>query len=324
MKGRDKGGGALPDGDALDGRRDCARGDWCSSDEAVTRWEDGQRIVTPERGYRPFCDSDRAAIRDALASFPRRWTDLTRELGERASATAQRRASRESAPMEYRADVDALMRLMVDSCVSWHDRVAAVPGAGLEPFPGAPDPEKQAEMRFRRGFYILAGCADALAPRLDVLVGLPPAPMSRTLSATAWAEVLARIPRACEHYPSASRLRTLGSGDAEIVTWLDGTRAGLEILHLDYRCQSTLGEIPPKAEPLDGVRCYKCQQVNTLVRAELPSDPAATVYWSRCKRRSCGHQLTERQYQQHVARLYAAEGGRIITPVLEFAVPGAE
>jgi hypothetical protein len=293
-------------------QRDCGRGDYCSSDKAVTRWADGQREVTPDTSYQAFCDTDRAEIRDALAAFPARWDDLAAELGEHGAGSQDRHGKMASAPMEYRGDVDALMRLLADTVLSWHARVALIPAAGVEPFPGL-----DSGTRFRCGHRILSEASADLTPRLDALIGLPAERMLRTVTAACWDDLLAGTPEACARFPGALRKFTLESGEVVISTLLDGARAGLEILHLDYRCRDILGETDPKPETLDGVRCYRCQEVNTLVRAELPEKPGDPEYWSRCRKRSCGHQMTEAEYRRHVGRLFAAEGGRIITPVLE-------
>lgn len=295
-----------------DDQRPCARGDFCASENTVTRWADGQREVTPDTSYRAFCDADRAAIRDALAAFPGKWDQLAAELGEHGSDRQHQRGKLPSAPMEYRGDVDALMRLLTDILLSWHARIAEIPGAGVEPFP-----PMDARARFRGGGNVLYWAAHDLAPRVDALIGLGPRLMLRTISPARWRDLLAVDPAAVAMLPGAHREATLESGEVIVSARLDGTRAGLEILSLEYRCRAVLGETDPKAESLDGVRCYKCQQPNTLVRADPPEKPGDPEYYSRCRRGSCGHQMTEAEYRRQVARLFAAQGGRIITPVLE-------
>jgi hypothetical protein len=301
-----------------DGQRDCARGDYCSSDKAATRWVDGKREVTPDTSYQAFCDTDRAAIRDALAGFPARHDQLTAELWEHGGDRHRQHGKAAAPPLEYRADVDALMRSLTDTLMSWHGRVAEIPGAEVASYP-----ELDSETRFRCGHRILSEIRTDLVPRLDALLALPPGRMLRTVSPASWRDLLAGEKEASARFPGARRAAALESGEVVIQASLDGTRAGLEILHLDYRCLAILGETDPKPEALDGVRCYRCQQVNTLVRADPPGKPGDPEYYSRCRRRSCGHQMTEVEYRRQVGRLYAAQGGRIVTPMLEPADSGA-
>jgi hypothetical protein len=286
-----------------DEQRPCARGDWCTSDDTITRWEDGKRAVTPARGPRTFCETDRAEIRDALASFPRKWDQLHAELRKLSTGGQQHRGKASAPPLEYRADVDALMRLLADIAISWNDRVGQTPGTGVDVFP-----DLDAETRFRCGYRIVAEAARQLRPRLDTLLGLPPGWMVRVIPAWLDDDQLAR-------WPDAEVVAADASGPV-VRTRLDGAAAGLEILHLDYRCRSVLGETDPKPESLDGVRCYNCHRMS-LRRADPPQKADDPEWYSQCRRAVCSHKMTEPDYRTHVARLAATARGRTTTPCLD-------
>lgn len=281
---------AEPPRDPGDGDRPCARGDYCTSPDTIIKWENGERIVvTVARGPRPFCDDDRADIRDSLTSWPAKYAELAAELGEPAAGRQRRHGKLSAPPLPIRADIDALMRRITDLVMDWNDRVALLPGANIDPV-YEPDPA----VRYRRGRDIVTRACGQLVPRLTALLGLEPAGM--------WV--------------------TARDGGLEHVT-MSGADAGLAILRTDYVVRLVLGEIEPKPEVLDGIRCYQCGHIS-LARAPLPLKPGDVVYYSRCRRRSCRHQLTEPDYRRHVARLYAAAGGgRIVTPILEDPLPDA-
>lgn len=281
----------------------CARGDWCTGPGTVTRWRDGIRTVEPERGPRTFCETDRAEIRDALAGLPDKHLELQAELTEPATGRRHQEGKLTVAPLPIREDVDALMVLLVDVLSSWNDRVADLPSSGAWRVT-----ETNPRTRYRYGHKILTDAVDQLTPRLTALLSLEPRPMDRTVpSAALMSDALP---------DDTTVVRVLG--DLAVVRRrLGGAAAGLEILALHYRCLQTLGETKARPEDLDGVACYQCHQVS-LCRADPPDRPGDVEWYSRCKRGSCGHRMTEAQYRVHVTRLAAAAGGRkIITPALE-------
>src|SRR5215467_3495718 len=86
-------------------QRPCAGGDWCVSDDAVTRGEGGTRIVTSALGYRAFCDSDRARVRDSLAELPGKHEALYDELGKPGTLRRHKQGKLASGPLLIRLDV---------------------------------------------------------------------------------------------------------------------------------------------------------------------------------------------------------------------------
>lgn len=223
-----------------EGQRSCARSEWCASSVIVT--EDGETRREPGLTYQAFCARDREHIATALDDLPDLHTRLADELGEKRRGAGEKITMSKSAPLPVNTAVDALMRDVTETLVSWHERVADV--ARLS-FPGGD------LSRRRRDHVAVEAAVTVLSGHLDALLALPLQPMVRYRD------------------------------DEREMPDLEGADAGLEILHLHYLCRRLLGETRAHAETFDGIPCRECEDM-ALERAEPPADPAENAPKSRC------------------------------------------
>ena len=271
-----------------DGKRPCARGDWCSSYELIT--ENGETRRQPERGYQPFCVKDRRLLETDLGQLPAEFVHLAAEIGNPA-----RNGQVIHVPfgprIPIRLDIDTLMRAVVESLSSWHERIADVDHLSY-PYTRV--------SRFQRQMVAVRDAGRVLVHRVDALLALGRQPMDRTRKVVSERDPKGRA-----------------TEDVTETEFLDGTDAGMEIFTLRYLCRAVLGETKAKPEELLGVPCRveECDKT-ALRRAELPSDPKAPVWWSECS--ACGDRLTEEEYRDWTVR-YArwAEAQRKIPATLE-------
>jgi hypothetical protein len=201
-----------------------------------------------------------------------------------------------------RTDVDALMTLIAESLVSWHERVADV--ARLD-FPS------NRMSRLRREARAVGRAGKVLSAHLDALLALPPLPMSR-----AWDL------RDLDSLPDGAT-GVVRSVFADITIDLSGADAGLEILQLRHLARALLGETKARPEELVGVPCRDpdggCGW-RTVYRAELPSREGDPVFWTECAR--CGDRMTEQEYREWVALCAAYERHRRKEPATLENLPG--
>lgn len=266
-----------------EGEHPCARAEWCASSVPA---EAGSTRREPARGPRAFCDRDRGLVARSLEELPEQYVRLTIEMGSPSCrGTAIRVPFGPRLPL--RVDIDALTRLMAESLVSWHERVADV--ARLD-FPAS------RLSRMRREARAVARAQQVLSAHLDAMLALPPQPMSR-----AWdLRDLDRLPDGATG--------VIRSVFADVTVDLSGADAGLEVLRLRYLSRAVLGETRAKPEELIGVPCRlaECDSF-ALRRAELPADPDAPALWSECG--ACGDMMTEEEYRLWVRRYARYVGG---------------
>ncbi len=269
-----------------DGKRDCARGEWCSSRTTVT--ENGVTIRQPERGYQPFCPKDRRLLETDLAQIPFQFVCLAAEIGNPARDGQVIRVPFGPRVL-IRIDIDTLMRAVEESLSSWHERVADVMSLSY--------PTVNLSRRQRPAIAV-RNAVRVLVYRADALLALEAQPMARTRRV-----VTGRDPKGS------------GTEDIRVMEDLDGTDAGLEVFTLRYLCRAVLGETRARPEELLGVPCRReeCDKL-ALRRAELPSDPEAPVWWSECA--VCGDRLTEEEYRDWTRRYARWAEGRTV-PALE-------
>lgn len=281
-----------------EGEHPCARAEWCASS---TPAEPGSTRREPARGPRAFCDRDRGLVDRSLAELPEQYVRLTIEMGSPSSRGAAIRVPF-GPRLPVRVDIDALTRLMAESLVSWHERVADV--ARLD-FPAS------RLSRMRREARAVARAQQVLSAHLDAMLALPPQPMSR-----AWdLRDLDRLPDGATG--------VIRSVFADITLDLSGADAGLEILRIRYLARAVLGETRAKPEELTGVPCRDPQGTcgwRTLVRAELPSRDDEPAWWTECAR--CGDKMTEPEYREWVALCAAYERHRRREPATLENLPG--
>ena len=269
-----------------DGKRDCARGTWCSSYVIVT--ENGASKRKPERGYQPFCPKDRRLLETDLEQMPAQFVHLAAEIGNPVkSGQVIRMPFGPRIPV--RLDIDTLMRAIVESLSSWHERVAA---ADSLTYPYARLSKLQRQM------VAVRNAERVLVHRVDALLALGRKPMPRTRRVTT------------ERDPKGRSTEDITANED-----LDGADAGMEIFTLRYLCRAVLGETKAKPEELLGVPCRReeCDK-RALRRAELPSDPDAPGWWSECS--ICGDRLTEEEYRDWTVRYARWAQGRTV-PTLE-------
>lgn len=269
-----------------EGKRGCARGDWCSSSSLVT--ENGESKRKPERGYQPFCPKDRHLLETDLGQMPAQFVHLAAEIGNPVK-NGQMIRMPFGPRIPVRVDIDALMRAVVESLSSWHERVA---DADSLSYPGA------VVSKLQRQMVAVRNAERVLVHRVEPLLALDMQPMWRTLKVTS-----ERDPKGRD------------SEDAVENVLLDGLDAGMEIFTLRYLCRAVLGETKAAPEKLLGVPCRReeCDQL-ALRRAELPSDPKSPVWWSECA--VCGDRLTEEEYRDWTVRYARWAEGRTV-PTLE-------
>jgi hypothetical protein len=242
------------------GGQPCARGEFCASADRE-RLDDGTVRRTPALAYRAFCDTDRDLIGRCLAGFPALHQRLSAHVGDFLTAEVLVRAPFGPSVL-IRVDIDGLMRHLVETACSWHERVAAV--AGLDP----PDTcrTRALELSIRSGTLLPPAC-EVLAPRLDALLALGAEEMSRP-----------RVSWLSSVIPDA--IVTGGWRDILQVT-LGGADAGNEILRLDYLGRAALLETEPSPERLLGVPCRSCDR-RTLRRAAPPQHEGDPEWHSEC------------------------------------------
>jgi hypothetical protein len=258
------------------GQHPCARADYCSGSTA-TIGEDGKTIKAPALCYAAYCQKCRNQVYRALTAIPELWVRLHQELGSKGQASERVTMSR-SAPLPLRADIDALLREHVDILASWDERVRMDAGLTM------PDTDEQ-RRRPDHGRQAAAFCR-TLAAHLDRLLELPPDAMSRAYSL----HDLGKIPEGCH-----GRTNRIG-GYAEVTVELSGADAGSEIMALQYRSRSVLGETR-MVERLD-VPCPDPSCDLLMLERVQGSD-----YSAECK--ACGRLLSDDEYRAWT-RLYAA------------------
>ena len=277
---------APPGGEEDDGKRDCARGEWCSGYILVTDGSTTSR--KPARSAQPFCPKDRRILETDLAQMPAQFAHLAAEIGNPVKDGQMIRVPF-GPRILIRIDVDTLMRAIVESLSSWHERVADVDHLWYP---------LTAVSRSQRQLVAVQQAKEALVYRVDALLALGPQPMGRTRKVTTERDPHGRA-----------------SEDSYDYEDLDGADAGMEIFTLRYLCRAVLGETRARPEVLLGVPCRReeCDKM-ALRRAELPSDPEAPAWWSECA--VCGDRLTEGEYREWTRR-YARWAQGHVVPVLE-------
>jgi len=175
--------------------------------------------------------------------------------------------------------VDALLRLITETLCSWEERVRVVARLTVM---------DTALSRHRRDGFATTQAVTLLGAHLDALLALPPEPMARTRPA------------------------------GLVLEDLDGAAAGLEVLHLHYRCRSVLGETRAAPQELLGVPCRVCDML-ALRRAEPPAHPDDPSWWSECA--GCGDRMREDTYHDWV-RLCAAYARQQRIPATLENLPG--
>ena len=278
----------VPQGGDGEGMRPCSRGRWCASSYVVS--EAGEPRHEPALGPRAFCAKDRDHIERSLEELPEQYLRLHLELGKPSMRGASIRVPF-GPRVPIRVDVEALMSLMAESLVSWHERVADV--ARLD-FPS------NRMSRMRREAKAVGRAALVLSAHLDAMLALPPSPMSR-----AWDL------RALDSLPEGAT-GVVRSVFADVTVDLSGADAGLEVLHVRYLARALLGETRQKPEELVGVPC-RDPDGYMRVADGVPGGTAVTGGRPRVLDgvRAVRRRMTESDYREWVALCAAYERHRV-------------
>lgn len=255
--------------------RPCARGTRCTDRKVVI--DQGERIVQPAWTYRPFCDRDREHLITTIQDLPTKYARLYLDL-PRSGGAGEKVSGSKTPPVPLRVDVEALMRDMVHTAVTWQEIVAAV--AGLTE-PG----------RKRQGRALGDACR-ALAAHVDALLSLDPWPVARYIPI----HQAANLPTGTtgQVFPHA--------GYAVAVLELDGAQAALELLDLHARCRSMLGLT--RRRDLLSVPCHKCGHV-AIYRDETSDGLQDEAHCGHCRQTYTGQQwklLQRVTYEEEIAR----------------------
>jgi len=257
-----------------DGLRPCALEGRCAE-----RDHSGQ----PKPGPRAFCGSDRDLIARSLGWLPTAWVMLHQMLGEKGTGQGEKVSASKTPAVPINLEVDALMADMTALLGEWADRVREV--ARLYQVPA--EHAKQ-----QRDAVIVETAVKTLSAHLDALLALPPALMVRFLTLDEAAD------------PNGwSTLAT--DGDRRHEPELDGTDAGIEILHLARRARNILGMNPRHVDL--PVPCWACD-----VKAVRRWDGSAGLE-DQAECTACGERYDHERYLRlmtDVAQQELAKGTR--------------
>ena len=284
-------------GGSDEGMRPCSRGQWCAASHIISEGDSVRH--EPALGFQPFCVRDEVYVARCLEELPEQYVRLSLELG-----SPSMRGFTVRVPFGPRApvrvDIDALMKLMAETLVSWHERIA---DTNELDFPSA------SMSRMRRESRAVGRAVVIMRPRLSSVLALEAAPMSR-----AWDL------RALEDLPEGAS-GVVRSGFADVTIDLSGADAGMEFINLRHLARAVLGETRAEPEKLVGVPCRAdgCGW-RTVHRAELPSREDEPAFWTECAR--CGDKMTEAEYREWVALCAAYEKHRRKEPATLENLPG--
>lgn len=251
-----------------DGRRPCARGTRCASATIVR--EDGRTLRQPARGYRTYCDADRAALLRAIIALPGLYETAASMLGDQPRpqhGTDARPTGRPAPPSPVNTGMDELMRAIWHVTASWYERVDAV--AGGRGYTTA----QLASVMNAHGIRELAWF---LGQRVDGLLALRRDAMVRYITLQE-ADELPEGVLVRRHY------------DAGYATWwpaMDGGDAGDELLELAARVRRRIGLVGSDIDL--PVPCTACGERGCLVR---PDGVVGLEDYATC--RSCGHRYED-------------------------------
>ena len=199
---------------AEDGPHRCERREWCASGESTER-EDGSHGRMAALTSQPFCGADESIIYTCLEELAGLHSRLAAAMLSGVTGEVLIRLPfGPSVPL--RVDIDELQRLLVETALSWHERVAASDRLSVIDTQGT---HKQA-LGARSG-ELLARSSDVLKEHLGTLLHLPPDVMTRIPS-----PLMAAIT------PDAP---VVGQGaGGTVLVMLSGADAGNEVMRLEY------------------------------------------------------------------------------------------
>ena len=271
---------------AGDGDRSCARGELCAG-ASRERLDDGTVQRTPARSYQPVCTADRSILADCIWAAPATYRRLSAAIGIHVVADSVGRTPfGPSVPL--RCDIDMLMRGLVDACMSWLERVAAVARLSCPP-------TETWRRRSLNGHAVtlVEEAAPVLRAHVDAVLALPAEAMMRP---------------ACS--PAARTAEALGAWGDYALLVSDGGTAALEFLALDHAARSALLETPAPVVQLLGVPCRECSRRSLRLAPPKQHDGDADVY-SVCS--LCRDAMPEPDYRAW-SKAWAGYYGSMMTP----------
>lgn len=241
-------------------QKPCARGDRCVNSD-----HNGK----PALGPRVLCTNDRAYLIKTINRIPEAYLELYLMIGDKVSAADGPRVSGggKNPPIPLRADVDALMRNVIDITSSWSERVRTVMNLS----------EQITTHRRRNGFAMSDTC-NFLAKHVDTLLSLEAAWTWRSMDITR-VKYLPKDAVAVVHDDA---------GWLSYETMMSGADAATELFTLFSRCQSKLGHTPRHQDLL--TPCWRCEQ-RMLRRWDGAAGLEDHVECRSCKTRYLGEDL---------------------------------
>lgn len=251
-------------------QKPCARGDRCVNSDS-----DGK----PALGPRVLCANDRAYLVETINRIPEVYLELYLMLGMKSGIPDGPRVSGggKTAPIPIRADVDALMRNVIDIISSWNERVRTVMNLS-EPI----------NTRRRQNGFAMASTCGFLATHVDTLLSLE--------SAWTWRNM--DVAHTKDLPKDAIVVAHDDAGWLSYETELSGADAALELFALFSRCRSKLGHTPKHQDLL--TPCWQCDQ-RTLRRWDGAAGLEDHVECRSCETRYLGEDLASLMQEEEVA-----------------------
>jgi hypothetical protein len=237
----------------------------------------------PQRGPRPFCETDRGYIRRAIRDLPETYVQLHALLPRSMQQQEHVSGSRE-APIPLNVTVEAFMRQVVHVTRSWEYQVRQA--ASLSVLKAARDGAWLAEACRR-----LAGEGRDNDGYLDTLLGLAPSVQRRMVPPS----------RKLGDLEPGTIIRIDPAGDAWQDSSMDGAQAGLEFLALNGRARGMIG-LTRQRRRITEVPCDGCRG-KTLVQSEAKAGGWEPIV--RCT--ACPTSYVGGAYDLLMGRVYRAQ-----------------
>lgn len=281
--------------EASGGDKPCGRGERCAS-ATRNQGDDGTWRRVPANSYQVLCPTDRSILSDCVLAMPAAHRRLGATIGEQPVREVLRHAPFGPSVL-LRTDIDLYMRLLTDTVMTWHERVAQVARLSCQP-----TVQWRARSLNGHAVTLLDETVPVLHAHLDALLSLQAEPMIRP---------------ACS--PAAKLGDILAEHDDTVLVVAGGEVAALELMALDYAVRSVLGEIPAPVTRLLGVACKTCQR-HSLVLAPPPLHESSDEYDEKADAYSvcqiCGDEMSGKAYRNWCrawARYYSAQ---TVTPAM--------
>lgn len=243
-------------------QKPCARGDRCVNRDSAGK---------PALGPRVLCANDRAYLIETIKRIPEVYLELYLMLGVKGSAPSGPRVSGggKTPPIPLRADIDALMRDVIDVTTSWSDQIRAVMKIS-----------DQVLTRRRQNGFAMATTCEFIAKHVDTLLSLESTWVWRSMDITR----VKNLPEYVVVVPHDD------AGWLSYETEMSGADAALELFALFSRCRAKLGHTPKHQDLV--TPCWSCEQ-RMLRRWDGSAGLEDHVECRSCKARYLGDDLAK-------------------------------